>query len=79
MTYLEDSLVDVGQEEDEQVQTPHLLLQTVDVGYAGKCLQVLSGQQGRGQISERKKGDNIFTITSLHSLPPQQKKTCVIF
>lgn len=50
-THLEDSLVDIWQQQDQQVESPDLFLQTIDVRYAGKWLQVLTRQQGNRKFS----------------------------
>lgn len=61
--YLECSLVELWQHEDEQVECPDLLLEITDVSNGDKRRQVLSGQQGDRKISTSR-GDDPATVRS---------------
>ncbi len=51
--HLEHFLVDIWQQQDEQIERPDLLLQALDVGYAGKRWQVFLSQQRHRQFPRK--------------------------
>lgn len=49
-TYLQHSLVQSRQQQHQEVERTHLLLDVVDVRYAGERQQVLPCQQGNWEV-----------------------------